>query len=83
MKVNVFAKEPMKNMTMCQPLQCVSAEARIDMLLFPSMLGSFITGELTVLTANMLIRMYSSLPEEWQIISVCNLQLLEMNKLTD
>lgn len=44
--------------------------ALIDELHFPSGLGSFMTGELTVLTANTLIRMYGGLPGEGLIISV-------------
>lgn len=35
------------------------------------MLGLFIMSELAVLTARTLIRMYGSLPGEWQLISVC------------
>lgn len=64
MKVNAFTKELMKHMIMHQPLHLNKSVALIDDPLFRSMLGSFIIGELTVLTANMLIRMYGGLPGE-------------------
>lgn len=75
MKVNTFTKEPMRHMTMHQPLHLNALVAMINELLLPGRLGSFIMGELTVLTASTLIRMYGSLPREWLIISVCRSEI--------
>lgn len=71
MQVNALTKEPMKHMTTHPALHLNKFGALIDELLLPSMVGSFTVGELTVLTANTLTRMYGRLPGEWLIISVC------------
>lgn len=60
---------------MHQPLHLNALVAMINELLLPGRLGSFIMGELTVLTASTLIRMYGSLPREWLIISVCRSEI--------
>lgn len=77
MEVNAATQELLEHMTAHQSPHLIGSLVQIEDLLFPSKLGSFIMGELTVLTANTLIRMYGGLPGEWLIISVCHSKNLQ------